>query len=44
MSQRFEIVKKWYEEGRWTKEMVKNAVGRWITQKEYEDIVKEGDV
>lgn len=38
---KFERVKWYYDRGIWTKEMVKNAVGRWITAAEYEEIVGE---
>ena len=35
-------IKKWYEKGYWTKEMVQNAVMmNKITEEEYELIVKE---
>lgn len=37
-SKNFNKVKKYYDEGRWTIEMVHNAVGRWITAEEYEEI------
>ena len=40
MSKKYNIVKKYYDEGFWTKEMVMNAIDkRWITQDEYESIV-----
>lgn len=35
---KFEKVKSYYERGVWTKEMVRNAVGRWITEQEYKEI------
>lgn len=41
-SKKFEKVKAYYEAGRWTKPMVKNAVGRWITEVEYLEITGEG--
>ena len=41
-SEYFEKVKKWYNNGRrWTKEMVKNAVEKWITADEYAEITGE---
>ena len=40
-SKKFERVKYWYEWGFWSKEMVKNAVSRWITEEEYEEITGE---
>lgn len=42
MSKKFEIVKKYYDSGFWTKSMVHNAVLKgWITEKEYKKIVDE---
>lgn len=41
MSKNFDRVKNWYDEGRWNKEMVKNAVGKWITKAEYKKITGE---
>lgn len=38
---RFEKVKSYYERKIWTKEMVRNAVGRWITPEEYQTITGE---
>lgn len=38
-SKNFEKVKKYYETGTWNKEMVYNAIGRWITEDEYYEIV-----
>ena len=38
----FEKIKKWYEEGLWTKTMVRNAVKKGkITAEQYEEIVGE---
>ena len=37
-SKNFDKVKKYYDEGRWTIEMVRNAVGRWITEEEFTEI------
>lgn len=43
-SKHFEKVKKYYESGQWSKSMVQQAVGKWITQAEYETIISsEGD-
>ena len=39
MSNKFELVKRYYEEGVWSKERVYNAIGKWITQEEYVLIV-----
>lgn len=41
MSKNYSKVKKWYDNGRWSKAIVKNAVGRWITEEEYELITGE---
>ena len=42
MSSKFAIVKKYYDKGLWTKQMVRNAVIKeWITVDEYEFIVGE---
>lgn len=40
-SKNYEKVKRYYEQGLWTKEMVYNVVGRWITPEEYEEITGE---
>lgn len=39
MSKHYMLVKSFYDSGRWTKAMVKNAVGRWITEREYKKII-----
>lgn len=42
MSQKFNKVKKYYDDGLWNKKMVADAVvKRWITEEEYELIVGE---
>lgn len=43
MSKNFEKIKKYYEEGRWSQQMVYNVVGKksGITEEEYELIVGE---
>lgn len=38
MSKNFEKVRQYYIEGLWTLRMVKNAVKRWITVEEFEEI------
>jgi len=38
-SKNFEKVKRYYDSGLWTKEMAYNAIGRWITEEEYYEIV-----
>lgn len=43
MSAKYETVKKYYEKGLWTEAMVRNAVGRWITEKECEEILGGGN-
>lgn len=41
-SKNFEKVKRYYDEGNWTKKMVRNAVVKgWITEAEYTEIVGE---
>ena len=37
-SQKFELVKNYYERGLWDENRVRAAVGRWITAEEYEEI------
>ena len=36
---KFEKVKHYYENGLWTEQMVLNAIGRWITQEEADEIL-----
>ena len=38
---KFEKVKDYYDRGLWTKTMVRNVVGKWITAEEYELITGE---
>lgn len=40
-SQKFDRVKVYYDKGLWTDDMVRNAVGRWITADEAEEILNE---
>lgn len=40
-SKNFNLVKKYYDRNLWTKKMVYNAVGRWITADEYKEIASE---
>lgn len=40
-SAKYATVKKFYDRGLWTKKMVWNAVGRWITEAEYKEITGE---
>ena len=40
-SEHFDLVKDYYNKGYWSKERVKNAVGKWITQKEFQEITGE---
>lgn len=35
------LVERFYKQGLWTKKMVHNAVGKWITSTDYERIVGE---
>ncbi len=37
-SEKFEKVQRYYELSLWNETQVKNAVGRWITEEEYEEI------
>lgn len=41
MSAKYEKVKRYYDSGLWTVEMVLNAVGKWITAAEAEEIIGE---
>lgn len=41
MSDKFQLVKDYYDKGLWDIEKVYNAVGRWITADEYEEIIGE---
>lgn len=38
MSKNYGKVKGYYDAGLWSIGMVRNAVGKWITQMEYQDI------
>lgn len=40
-SKKFENVKYWYDKEIWDIRRVYNAVGRWITPEEYEEITGE---
>jgi hypothetical protein len=40
-SKNFEKVKAYYDNKLWSKKKVYNAVGRWITEVEYEEITGE---
>lgn len=39
--QRFDLIKGYYDSGLWTKQRVRKAVGKWITEAEYEEITGE---
>lgn len=41
MSEKFTLVKDYYDRGLWSKQRVYNAVGKWITAEEYEQITGE---
>ena len=41
MSKKYAEVKAYYDSGKWSKARVHNAVGRWITAWEYEEITGE---
>lgn len=38
-SQKFGLVKGYYDHGMWSAERVRAAVGKWITEAEYAEIV-----
>lgn len=38
-SAKFETVKQYYDSGFWNMQMVKNAIGRWITKGEADEIL-----
>lgn len=40
-SARYETVERYYKKGLWTESMVRNAVGKWITEAEMAEILKE---
>ena len=40
-SANYEKVKNYYEKGLWSNAKVLNAVGKWSTEEEYEEIVGE---
>lgn len=42
MSKNFNKVKDYYLSGKWNAQMVRNAIGRWITEEEAEEILEEG--
>lgn len=41
MSEKYELVKSYYERGLWNEERVRKAIGRWITEEEANEILKE---
>ena len=41
MSEKFKLVKEYYDAKRWTLERVRKAVGKWITAEEYTIITGE---
>ena len=40
-SENFNTVSEYYKKHLWNNEMVKNAIGRWITAEEYTEITKK---
>ena len=38
-SENFDKVKRYYDDGIWDENKVRNAVGKWITQEEYKEII-----
>lgn len=43
MSKMFEKIKKYYEEGLWSEEWVRNAEGKWLTEEEVKEILNGGE-
>lgn len=43
MSKMFEKIKKYFEEGLWSEEWVRNAEGKWLTEEEVEEILNGGE-
>ena len=41
-SRKFETVKAFYDRGLWSETMVRNAVDKWITAEECEEILGDG--
>ena len=41
MSEKYELVKSYYDRGLWSKARVHVAVGKWITANEYKEITGE---
>lgn len=41
MSEKFELVKNYYKRGLWNADRVRAAVGKWITESECKQILKE---
>lgn len=41
MSKKYQLVKEYYDDGKWSKQRVYNAVGKYITEEEYELITGE---
>lgn len=39
MSKNFQKVKAYYDTGKWNAQMVRNAIGRWITKEEADEIL-----
>ena len=37
-SKKYDKVKYYYDNGLWTLDQVRNAIGKWITEEEYEEI------
>lgn len=41
---KYTIVNNYYKNGLWNKIMVQNAIGKWITEEEYKEIIGEDDM
>ena len=43
-SPKFQTVSDYYKNGLWNATMVQNAIGKWITEEEYKEIIGEDDM
>lgn len=43
MSEKYELVKSYYDRGLWDENRVTKAIGRWITAEEADEILKEAE-
>ena len=40
MSEKYILVKSYYDRGLWSADRVRNAIGKWITEEEAKEILK----